>query len=141
MQVPKRQIVDLCRKGRGGNEAERTDVKIAFFVGRIAVGGKKMAGGDIGNVAFAAQFKCGLRHTSIVLCRCRANLFFFVLLRFVFGACAQIAFAKIGNGCNDCNRLSVLIAQQHDFVCRIGCRLTDDGDIERFKKRIRGVQK
>lgn len=41
VQVPKRQIVDLRRKGRGGNEAERTDVKIAFVVGRIAVGGKR----------------------------------------------------------------------------------------------------
>lgn len=93
MQVPKRQIVDLRRKGRGGNEAERTDVKIAFVVGRIAVGGKKMAGGDIGNVVFASQLERGLRHMAIVLCGCRANLFFFVLLCFVFGACAQITFA------------------------------------------------
>ena len=100
-----------------------------------------MSGGDIGNVVFASQLERGLRHMAIVLCRCRANLFFFVLLCFVFGAGAQITFAQIGYGRNDCQRSSGRIAQQHDLVGRIGRRLPDDDDVERFEKSVGGIQK
>ena len=99
-----------------------------------------MPHGDQRDVGLSAQCFGGEYSASVVLGSGRANLLFFVLLRFVFNAVSEVSLSQIGYGSDHRKELSFGIFKKHRLVGGIGRCFADDRNVQCFEQRIGRIQ-